>query len=110
MRSSQADVEQILRDMRFALQQNKMTLIPRRKNLDTLSKKGWLWRDVKNAMINLTYNDYREGPELDYDDPTSDKLWIFKTNIDNDIIYIKFKVMYQTDGRVKTLSFHIDEP
>lgn len=110
MRSPQADVERVLRDMRFALQNNKMSVVPREKNRKTLSQRGWLWRDVKVAMMALTYKDYISGPEPDRTDPSSDMLWIFKPNIDNEIFYVKFKILYQKDGSVKTLSFHIDEP
>ena len=110
MRSPRADVEHILRDMRFALQNNKMSVVRRDKNMRTLAQKGWLWSDVKVAMMALTYKDYIKGPETDRDEPASDMFWIFKPHIDNEIFYVKFKIQYQKDGSVKTLSFHIDEP
>lgn len=110
MRSSRDEVERIIRDMRLALQSNRMTVVPRDKNMKTLARKGWQWRDVKEAMMALTYEDYQKGPESDHDHPASDMLWVFKPNIDGDVFYVKFKILYQQDGSVKTLSFHIDEP
>ena len=35
--------------------------------------------------------------------------WVFKKNVDGNSIYIKFKVLYQKDGGVRVVSFHIDE-
>lgn len=109
MRSPRSEVEKILKDMRSAWRMNKIDLIPRKKNMDTLALMGLLPSDAKDAMYGLTYSDYVKGPEEDRDDPQSDRLWVFKMKLDNQIIYIKFKILYQTDGSVKTLSFHIDE-
>lgn len=108
MRSPQADVEKILNDMRNALRQNRMSFVKREKNMATLALMGWKFKEVKDAMYALTYSNYVKGPEDDRKDPHGDKLWIFKTNLENQKIYIKFKILYQTDGSIKTLSFHID--
>lgn len=109
MRSSRADVEKILADMRHALLKRKLDVVCREKNMETLSSMGLLFSDVASTMYALTYNEYIKEPEVDRRYPKSDKLWVFKTKLDNQIIYIKFKILYQKDGSVKTLSFHIDE-
>lgn len=107
--SSQADVENLLHDMQVALQQGKFVFVKRQKNMDTLSTLGILLSDVRDALLDLTLSDYVKGPEVDYDYPCSDRLWIFKRCISGYVIYIKFKVEYKTDGKVRVISFHIDD-
>jgi hypothetical protein len=46
---------------------------------------------------------------VDMDDMKSDHLWVFKKRIDGEVIYIKFKVVYQENGEVRVVSFHIAE-
>ncbi len=104
-----AAIQKILADMRTAIDSNKFQLVPRKKNMDTLAKLGLTWKDAKDEIYTLTENEYRRGPMLDRDEPSSDHFWEFKKRIDGDIIYIKFKVLYQEDGRVKLVSFHIDD-
>ena len=108
--SPQSDVEQFLNDMRAGINAGKATLIPRGKNLKTLARLGLLPKDVFQEAINLSFANYICGPEIDNDFPQTDKLWIFKTMIDSSCIYIKVKVEYQDNGKVKFLSFHFDEP
>lgn len=110
IQSSQADVDKVLQDMRIALQNNKICFIPRRKNMNTLSQLGILISDVRDELLNLSISDYISGPEVDRDFPSSDKFWIFKRRVNGQVIYIKFKVEYQVDGKVRVVSFHIDEP
>ena len=107
--SSRADVEKVLNDMRDALQHEKFSFVRRIKNMDTLSALGILISDVRDELLDLSFSDYISGPEVDYDLPKSDRLWIFKRNVSGQVIYIKFKVEYQTDGKVKVISFHFDE-
>lgn len=107
--SSQADVENILHDMRDALQQGKFLFVKRQKNMDTLSALGILQSEVRDELLDLTFSDYVNGPEVDYDYPRSDRLWVFKRGIGGHIIYIKLKVEYKTDGKVRVISFHIDD-
>ena len=42
------------------------TLIPRKKNLDSLSNHGLTIQDVKNELLSLRLADYISGPEPDY--------------------------------------------
>lgn len=82
-------VQKILSDMRYAIDNKKFYPINRRKNLDTLAHLGISWDAA--------------------DDPSSDHFWVFKKKVDGNSIYIKFKVLYQKDGGVRVVSFHIDE-
>lgn len=107
--SSKPDVEKTLSDMKNALKQNKVSFVPRNKNMATLAALGFLVSDVKDELMDLSYSDYISGPEEDRDRPNSDCLWIFKRRINGQVIYIKYKVEYQTDGKVKVISFHFDE-
>ena len=104
-----AAIQKVLSDMRTAIDSNKFQPVDRKKNLDTLAKMGITWSDAKDAIYTLTEQEYRRGPMLDMDDIPSDHFWEFKKRVDNETIYVKFKVLYQEDGRVKLVSFHIDE-
>lgn len=105
-----ADIEDILADVRIALDNNNFLPVPRRKNIKTLSMLGLSWEDAKAEVYDLTANNYFQGPEVDRDCPHTDPFWMFKKSIDGQIIYIKFKVLYSTDILVKLVSFHLDEP
>ena len=107
--ASREEINKILTDMRYAIDQNKFIPIQRRKNLDTLAQLGLTWQDAKDEIYTLTDREYIKGPETDWDRPSTDSLWIFKKRIESDMIYIKFKVQYQEDGSIKLVSFHLDE-
>ena len=102
-------IQKALADMRSAIDCNKYQPVNRQKNLATLAKLGLTWEDAKDAIYTLTEKEYRRGPMLDLDDTTSDHFWEFKKRVEGEVIYIKFKILYQVDGRVKLVSFHIDE-
>lgn len=104
------DIEKILSDIRLAIDEGKFQPIERGKNKYTLSMLGISWDDVKSEIYELTATEYFQGPEVDRDDPHSDRFWMFKKSIDGQVIYIKFKVLYMKDGRVKVVSFHLDQP
>lgn len=108
--SMRMSVEQVLRDLRDAIRVNRVDFIQREKNMKTLARLGLLVSDVYDELMNLTFSEYISGPEEDRDRPSSDKLWIFKKRVCGELLYIKFKIEYQTDGLLKVLSFHIDEP
>ena len=82
------------------------TLVPRKKNLDSLSNLGLTIQDVKNELLSLELKDYQRGPEVDYS--YSGDIWIFKRNIGNTQLYIKLKIDIANDGTeiLKCLSFH----
>lgn len=104
-----AATQKVLADMRMAIDCNKFLPIPRKKNLDTLAKLGLTWQDAKDEIYTLTEQEYRRGPMLDRDAPNSDHFWEFTKRIGGEMLYIKFKVLYQEDGSVKLVSFHISD-
>lgn len=106
--ASPVAIRKILSDVRAAISCGKFQPIDRGKNLRTLAILGITWEDAKNEIYSLTESDYYSGPMVDYDDFSSDFFWEFKKTIDGHMIYIKFKVMYKEDGRVKAVGFHID--
>lgn len=107
--ASPSEIRKILEDVRFALEHNKFQPIPRHKNLLTLSRLGLTWEDAKDEIRTLSETDYHSGPSIDRDRPSSDLFWVFKKRVLGETLYIKFKVLYQEDGSVKIVSFHIDE-
>lgn len=108
--TSTADIENILTDMRTAIDEGKFQPIPRGKNMNTLAQLGITWNDAKEEIYGLSASDYFQGPEVDRDFPSTDLFWMFKKSIDGQVIYIKFKVLYLEDGSVRLVSFHIDQP
>lgn len=107
--ASVGEIRKILLDVRSAIDSGKFIPINRRKNLETLARLGITWLDAKAEIYELQERHYHRGPVTDRDIPESDLLWIFKKNVLGEIIYIKFKVIYQEDGQVKVISFHLDE-
>lgn len=107
--ASSGAIQKALMDMRNAIENGKFQPVIRKKNLDTLARLGITWIEAKAVIYALQERDYCKGPAMDQDDPESDVLWVFKTRVESDVIYIKFKIMYQEDGKVKVVSFHIDE-
>ncbi len=85
------------------------TLIPRKKNLDSLSNHGLTIQDVKNELLSLSLSDYISGPEPDYS--YSGDIWIFSRNVNGILFYIKLKIDVTNDGIeiLKCLSFHDKE-
>ena len=82
------------------------TMIPRKKNIDSISDYGLTFTDVKNELLSLEVSDYESGPEQDYS--YSGEIWVFKRNICNRDFYIKLKIDVAKDGTeiLKCLSFH----
>ena len=85
------------------------TLIPRKKNLDSISNQGLTIQDVKNELLSLSLADYQSGPMPDYS--YSGDVWIFKRIINGTEFYIKVKIDVTNDGFeiLKCLSFHDKE-
>lgn len=103
------DIQKVLADLRSAIDAGKFHPIPRRKNMLTLSRLGLTWQDAKDEIYTLEPRHYFRGPSTDWDRPSEDKFWEFKKRVEGEVLYIKFKVLYQEDGRIKLVSFHIDE-
>lgn len=108
VRSCQADVERVLSDMRKAIQHKNIAHIDREKNRRTLALLGRTWADFESELLRLSFSHYISGPEQDYDRPQEDYFWIFKLPVDQELVYIKFKVRYQSDRAAVFVSFHVD--
>ena len=104
-----ATLQKVLADMRSAINSGKCQFIPRDKNMRTLTGLGLSVQDMKDEIYSLTPSQYHAGPKVDRNDPSSDFWWEFKTRIDGQVIYIKFKILYQTDDSMLLMSFHFDE-
>lgn len=76
--TSLAAIEKLLADMRYAIDNQKCTPIRRKPNMDTLARLGITWSDAFDKMYELTSADYIKGPEDDRNEPTTDKVWVFK--------------------------------
>ena len=82
-------------------------LIPREKNLDSLSNLGLTIQDVKEEILSLEVRDYEKGSEFDYS--YSSEVWIFKRKAAQNDFYIRLKIDIANDGTeiLKCLSFHV---
>lgn len=101
--------EQALSRMREAIGAGRYQVDDRDKNIRTLSKLGIVWRDALDEVLELTKDNYYEGPLVDYQNENSDMYWVFKKVVSEKPIYIKFKIIYEQDGTLYLKSFHIDE-
>jgi len=87
--------------------QNKFELIPRKLNLDFISHLGITIRQAKNMIMQLTYENYYNGPEKDRDRQKGN-IWEFGADIDNEGVYIKLSDDLSSNI-AKCLSFHKPE-
>ena len=110
MISNRADVERFLSDVRQQLKDGNFSNHEKvwrfRETLSWLG--GWMPQDAYDFIALLSFKEYKEGPEIDENDPLSDKYWMFKPSINSDDLYIKLKICYQTDSKLIIKSFHID--
>lgn len=109
MRSSREDVEAFLNDLFDGIECKNCVCKDRKKNMDTLAVLGWKWQDAIDEISTLTFRDYICGPEIDYDFPHDDDFWVFKRQINGQLVYIKLKIKYLEDKSVLVWSFHFDE-
>ena len=84
--------------------QQQFTLIPRKKNISSISKFAITFKDVKNAIFGLTFKSYIEGPSKDRDRKGS-HLWIFGVAINGVEFYVKLSDNFKGDV-AKCISFH----
>ncbi|WP_291490347.1 hypothetical protein [Desulfurella sp.] len=86
--------------------QNGFDFVPRQKNKEFLLNYGLNEKTLKQAILELTLDDYKEGPLEDKD--KKGELWVFKISFEGiDNIYIKLKV-YEVENKeyLKCISFH----
>lgn len=105
---SPATVSEFLADVRRSIDANLFFPVNRGKNISTLTSLGISWSHAKAEIYALSDSDYLSGPDVDRDRPASDYFWMFKKTINGQLIYIKIKVLYQTNQSVQVVSFHID--
>jgi len=104
--STEAEVEQFLKDFKFKLSFYGVIFMQRDKNLKTLIALE-LTTASRSTMLNeLKVQDYYKGPSLDYDN--GPELWEFGINIKQNDVYIKI-TMGQIDRPVICISFHLAE-
>lgn len=109
MKSSKEDVEALLEDVRKAINENKVKPIPRNKNINSMAKIGYTWKDIKDEIYYLSYEDYISGPDIDRDYPDKDYFWKFKKILSGELFYIKLKILYKGNNELLIVSCHIDE-
>ena len=100
---------EFLKSVWNAIEKGKIIPINRDKNINSLAKLGITWSDALSYLKKLRYTDYCKGPSVDRDQPDSDYMWVFKTYIESEIVYIKMKVLYQKNNELKIINFHIDD-
>ena len=88
----------------FAARPNGWSLIPRKKNLESIVEMGITIQQVKAAILNLKVTDYCSGPDVDRD-REGIHLWIFGAKINAEEIYIKLSDDFR-GNQAKCLSFH----
>ena len=80
-------------------------LVPRAENRECIVQLGFTYQDVKDTLLDLSVEDYCEGPLCDRDQPG--ELWVFGKVVENKSIYIKMKLAsLGTLRMVRVLSFH----
>lgn len=108
--ASSSDVSAFLQDAKILLSTGRFTLIPRKKNMQTLARYGWTIADVKDEILGLVVTDYYKGPKQDLDAERPGDIWEFKKEIDGGQFYVKLKISPIGSGRIlKCLSFHEDD-
>lgn len=105
-----AEIQKVLDEAKRLIEEGYKTFIPREKNIQTLHDLNLKQKDVYNAICNLTIDEWSKGPIKDRGIANSSPLWVFKTKIYDELIYIKFKIDNIENGRIlKVISFHINE-
>lgn len=102
------EVTAFVQNMKSLVSEGAYDFVPRKKNLSALAKSGMTIRDVKEALLGLTTDDYYKGPKKDFTRPG--EVWEFKKKIDEIQFYIKVKIVNAGDKKIlKCLGFHEDE-
>ena len=82
-----------------------LDLIPRAENIACLAELRITKKNQKEEIMNLTVDDYCEGPEPDKDRPG--EVWLFGKRISDKEVYIKLKIAQVGKETIaKCLSFH----
>lgn len=84
-------------------------LVKRKENEDTLIKLGYLHTHFLEVILELTYKNYCNGPEMNVSNTGNSKgaIWVFGKNIDSIEIYIKIHIVPQgSKNQCICISFH----
>ena len=80
-------------------------LVPRPENKECILHLGFKYQDIGETLLDLSVEDYCEGPCQDRDQPGD--LWVFGKVIENKAVYIKIKLASFGPLRiVRVISFH----
>lgn len=80
-------------------------LVPRPENKECILQLGFKYQDISETLLDLSVEDYCEGPCQDRDQPGD--LWVFGKVIENKAVYIKIKLASFGPLRiVRVISFH----
>jgi hypothetical protein len=101
-----ASLKDIQEYVSFVRSSKKIIIVNTSKNRETRYLLGITVQDQEDIIRGIKVTDYVSGPELDRDSSRTGMIWIFKTKIDKNIIYVKIKI--ERIGEVKALSCHID--
>jgi len=102
-KATKDQVRLALLQIKILLANKKYTFIPRRENLNTLTKFGLVPENIIDIINDLTYENYCNGPTDDRDRGDKKCMWEFGTQLDECDIYIKLKL---TIDEIINISFH----
>lgn len=90
---------------KLATTERGIDIIPRRKNLDSLSQLGITLKICREEILSLAVNNYLDGPRPDRDRPG--EVWEFGKRVLGKEVYIKLKIAQAGNATItKCLSFH----
>lgn len=104
--SSPDKVVRYLFQVKQLLVANKFDFVPRKVNMEVLTKLGWtIDYFFKDYLMQLTLLNYVNGPEADRD-RFDDDIWIFGDDLEGKQYYIKIKIRTEVEQEVVCISFH----
>jgi hypothetical protein len=98
-------VRLFLRAFKQALRGDRLHLVERPENIDTLRTLGLTKSNCEDEILSLSVLDYSSGPDPDADRPGY--FWVFGITIAHREVYIKLKLVELEDRAIaRCLSFH----
>lgn len=95
-------VNEFLENFKSEVKKSGFKFVRRKKNFDYLTMLGLFIHETESLVVNLTENEYVEGPAPD-DDGTEGQVWKFCAEVEGYRTYIKLKL----DSKGATcISFH----
>jgi len=84
---------------------NNLTIIQRNDYKDTVSYLGITYKQAREEILGLTFENYIDGPKQDHK-KKNNNIWEFGIKIYGEEIYIKLSDDF-SEGRAFCISFHI---